>query len=78
MAVSGFQPRRFRRCEIPTSPSMRINAFAANVDAETEAEFGEHLQSPTSLARVGVDAADRDRQFRVRDARAEGGRLTQS
>lgn len=69
-----------RRVRLPAAPLPTVrdpdqtvqshqpgDALAADVNAEPEAQLGEHARSAISLAGVGVDASDRRRQRRIRD-----------
>lgn len=43
------------------------DAFAGDMDAESDPQFGEHPRGAVGLSRVGVYASDRGRQLRIRD-----------
>ena len=70
VAVSGFPPAPLPAVRDPDQPVQAHqpgDAFPADVNAETEAQLGEHPRGAIGLAGVGVDAADRARQLRIRD-----------
>jgi len=48
------------------------DAFAGDVNSQPEPQFGEHPWCPVGCSRVGVDAANRCRQLRIRDGAPRG------